>query len=149
MIKIINGTYGMREGFKVTPVKKGDAPISLDPAEEKRLVSIGVAEYVAENNEPDGSKNETPTDPPASEQEGDEVKDFKKMKLDELKEYAVSLGIEVPKSARSKKAVIALIEAAGNADGESGADDENTADDNSTADDNENEAPTFSAQMPT
>lgn len=140
MIKIINGTYGMRKNFKVMPVKKGDAPISLDPAEEKRLVSIGVAEYVTDVKDSDNSNAKLQKLPPAVKQEGkDEVKSFDNFKINELKEYAVSLGIEVPKSAKSKKAVIALIEAAENA--ENGKSNGNV--------NNDPDAPNLSAQMPT
>ena len=46
MIKIINGVFGYNNGKSVIPKTSQDAPFECDKAVEKRLVSIGVAEYV-------------------------------------------------------------------------------------------------------
>lgn len=46
-IRIVKGTYGYNEGKIVSPKKRGDA-VDVDVAKAKRLVEIGVAEYVAE-----------------------------------------------------------------------------------------------------
>ena len=46
MIKIINGVFGYNNGKSVIPKTSQDAPFECDKAIEKRLVSIGVAEYV-------------------------------------------------------------------------------------------------------
>lgn len=46
MIKMINGTYGWSDGKTVIPKTPADEPFTCDKAEEKRLVSLGVAEYV-------------------------------------------------------------------------------------------------------
>lgn len=46
MIRIIKGSYGLRVGKTVRPVKEGDAPIELEKEQEARLVRLGVAEYV-------------------------------------------------------------------------------------------------------
>ena len=47
MIKIINGVFGYNNGKSVIPKTSQDPPFECDKAIEKRLVSIGVAEYVA------------------------------------------------------------------------------------------------------
>lgn len=48
MIKIVKGTFGLRDGKTIRPVKAGDASISLDKEQEARLVRLGVAVYVVE-----------------------------------------------------------------------------------------------------
>ena len=45
MIKIIKGSYGMRIGGVIKPVKAGQC-CELAKEEEERLVRIGVAEFV-------------------------------------------------------------------------------------------------------
>ena len=45
MIKIIKGSYGMRVGGVIKPVKAGQC-CELAKEEEERLVRIGVAEFV-------------------------------------------------------------------------------------------------------
>ena len=51
MIKIINGVYGYRQGHSVIPKKSKDEPFTLDEKEEKRLVNLGVAEFIDEEAE--------------------------------------------------------------------------------------------------
>lgn len=46
MIKIINGVFGYNNGKSIVPKTSKDEPFSCDKATEKRLVAIGVAEYV-------------------------------------------------------------------------------------------------------
>ena len=46
MIKIIKGVFGYNNGKSVIPKTAQDGPFECDKAIEKRLVSIGVAEYV-------------------------------------------------------------------------------------------------------
>lgn len=46
MIKIINGVFGYNNGKSIIPKTSKDEPFSCDKATEKRLVAIGVAEYV-------------------------------------------------------------------------------------------------------
>ena len=47
MIKIIKGVYGhMTESGIVRPKTSADEPFTLTPAQEERLVGLGVAEYV-------------------------------------------------------------------------------------------------------
>lgn len=47
MIVITKGTFGYFDGRRVVPVTRADGPQSFDPELEARLVSEGVAEYVA------------------------------------------------------------------------------------------------------
>ena len=46
MIKIINGVFGYNNGKSIVPKTSKDEPFSCDKATEKRLVALGVAEYV-------------------------------------------------------------------------------------------------------
>ena len=46
MIKIIKGVFGYNNGKSVIPKTEQDGPFECDKAIEKRLVSLGVAEYV-------------------------------------------------------------------------------------------------------
>lgn len=55
MIKIINGTFGYNNGKNVIPKTPKDKPFSCDPKVEKRLVTLGVAEYI--------TKTEVETEP--------------------------------------------------------------------------------------
>ena len=46
MIKIINGVFGYNNGKSIVPKTSKDEPFSCNKATEKRLVALGVAEYV-------------------------------------------------------------------------------------------------------
>ena len=46
-IKIINGTYGHREGSFVSAITAGMAPIMVPEDEARRLISLGVAQRVS------------------------------------------------------------------------------------------------------
>ena len=46
MIRIIKGVFGYNNGKSVIPKTAQDGPFECDKAIEKRLVSLGVAEYV-------------------------------------------------------------------------------------------------------
>ena len=110
MIKIIKGSYGMRRGSSVQPVLAGSDPIELSKEQEERLVRLGVAVYVTEEdtvaNLPDVS-DETQDDEIV-----DEFPEYNEdMKLTELKEIAKVYGIDAS-SMRSKKEVIEAIDAA-------------------------------------
>lgn len=132
MIEIIAGTFGYYNGRKVIPITKEDGPQKFDPELEARLVKKRVAKYVDEQpvapvpaekseQDPDGAP-ETGETPAAPEYDED-------MKLDELKEVAAAYGVDA--SAMRKKAdVIAAIEEAKEAVGE-------TADDDQTGDNEE------------
>jgi hypothetical protein len=48
MIRIIKGVFGYNNGKSVIPKTEQDGPFECDKAIEKRLVSLGVAEYVTD-----------------------------------------------------------------------------------------------------
>ena len=110
MIKIIEGSYGMRVKHSIVPVTSDSKPIELSPEKEERLVRLGVAVYVdkIDNN---GQLNKCDDD--AQDDEiVDEFPEYNEdMKLSELKEIAKVYGIDAS-SMRSKKEVIEAIEAA-------------------------------------
>ena len=111
MIKIIKGSYGMRCGSSVQAVPAGSDPIELSKDKEERLVRLGVAVYVTEQDDvveqPGESSDETQDDEIV-----DEFPEYNEdMKLTELKEIAKVYGIDAS-SMRSKKEVIEAIDAA-------------------------------------
>lgn len=115
MVQIIKGTYGHYDGHKVIPINEKSGPQSFDPEVEARLVKKGVAVYVG--------------DVPAvgNGNAGEDMCEYSKdMKLDELKKIAEAYGVDASK-ARSKDAVINMIEAAKAAQDD--ADDDNDDDD--------------------
>lgn len=83
MIKIINGVYGHFDGVRVSPKTSKDAPFSLDPSAEKRLVDCGVAEYVTSEK----------TLPPPDDGNGDNAEDISSLTYNELKAMAKDRGI--------------------------------------------------------
>ena len=113
MIKIIKGSYGMRVKKSIVAVPAGSDPIKLSKEKEERLVRLGVAVYVTEqddaNDLPDVDADDTQGDANV-----DELPKYnEEMKLSELKEIAKKYGIDAS-SMRSKKEVIEAIEAARN-----------------------------------
>ena len=113
MIKIIKGSYGMRVKKSIVAVPAGSAPIELSKEKEERLVRLGVAVYVTDQDNvaelPDVNADETQDDEIV-----DEFPEYnEEMKLSELKEIAKKYGIDAS-SMRSKKEVIEAIEAARN-----------------------------------
>lgn len=90
MIKMIKGTYGRVENGTVEAMTKHSAPFKLSEEREAELVAAGVAVMVEE-----------PT----------QAKAYDNMKMAKLRKLAEAKGINVAE-ARSKKAVIALLEAA-------------------------------------
>ena len=86
MIKIIKGVYGhMTESGIVRPKTSADEPFTLTPAQEERLVGLGVAEYV---NPVDAA--DTPTD-------AEEAPEYDaSMKVDKLREIAKQMGLTFP-----------------------------------------------------
>ena len=109
MIRIIKGSYGMRCGASVKAIPAGSDPIELRTEKEARLVRLGVAVYVTEEED----VIVQPGDDAAQEDEiVDEFPEYNEnMKLSELKEIAKVYGIDAG-SMRSKKEVIEAIEAA-------------------------------------
>lgn len=111
MIKIVKGVYGKRDGNVITPVTEADGPFCLDADKEKRLVDLGVAVYVTEQDDvveqPGEGSDETQDDEIV-----DEFPEYnEEMKLSELKDVAKVYGIDAS-SMRSKKEVIEAIDAA-------------------------------------
>lgn len=103
MIKIINGVFGFNNGISIVPKTSKDEPFEAPADVEKRLVEIGVAEYVG--------KTEA-TEPTEEVTEEAEAVDLQTLKLAELKEYAKEQGAtdEELKPLNSKAKVIELIE---------------------------------------
>ena len=107
MIKIIKGSYGMRCGSSVQAVPAGSDPIELSKDKEERLVRLGVAVYVTEQDDVAEQPDETQDDEIV-----DEFPEYSEdMKLSELKDIAKVYGIDAS-SMRSKKEVIEAIDAA-------------------------------------
>lgn len=90
MIRMIKGTYGRVVKGGVEAMTKHSAPFSLPEAREAELVAAGVAVKV-----------EAPEQP----------KTYAGMKMAELRKAAEALHVDVG-SAKTKKEVIALLEAA-------------------------------------
>lgn len=86
MIKIIKGVYGhMTESGIVRPKTSADEPFTLTPAQEERLVGLGVAEYVGPADMAD-----IPTDV-------EEAPEYDtSMKVDKLREIAKQMGLTFP-----------------------------------------------------
>ena len=113
MIKIIKGSYGMRVKKSIIAVPAGSDPIELSKEKEERLVRIGVAVYV-DDQENKNELTDTNTDKTQDDEIVDEFPEYnEEMKLSELKEIAVKYGIDAG-SMKSKKEVIEAIDAARN-----------------------------------
>ena len=111
MIKIIKGSYGMRVKQSIVAVPAGSDPIELSKEKEERLVRLGVAVYVTEQDD----EVEQPGEGSDETQDDEIVDEFPEysedMKLAELKAVAEAYGIDAS-SMRSKKEVIEAIDAA-------------------------------------
>lgn len=90
MIKMIKGTYGRVVDGVVEAMTSRSAPFSLPESREAELIAAGVAEKV-----------EIP----------DKASSYGNMKMMELRKAAAALGVDAT-AAKSKKEVIAMIEAA-------------------------------------
>lgn len=88
MIRITKGTYGLLKNGAVEAITKHSAPFSLTAEREAELVALGVAEVVEPID--DYSAN---------------------MKMADLRKVAAEHGVDAS-AAKSKKEVIAMIEAA-------------------------------------
>jgi len=64
-VRIISGTYGLRDGQRIRGVRPGDDPITVPTAEGQRLVDLGIAEYVTA--EPEAEVGGTPEAEPEAE----------------------------------------------------------------------------------
>lgn len=91
MIRMIKGTYGLVKNGIVEPMTKHSPAFSINTAREAELVEAGVAVYEAE---PESTFSE-----------------YNGLNMTELREAAAAYGVDAS-AVRSKKEVIALIEAA-------------------------------------
>lgn len=91
MIRMIKGTYGLVKNGTVEPMTKHSPAFSINAAREAELVEAGVAVYEAE---PESTFSE-----------------YNGLNMTELREAAAAYGVDAS-AVRSKKEVIALIEAA-------------------------------------
>lgn len=93
MIQMVKGTYGRKVNGRVEAMTKHSGPFSLTEAREAELVAAGVAVKV---------------------EKSDKVKDYNRMKMTELRKAAAAAGVDATKAkaAKSKKELIALLEAA-------------------------------------
>lgn len=84
MIRIIKGTYGhMDKNGIVRPKTANDAPFELTPAQEERLVLLGVAEYV-----------DAPEELPELPEGVEGIPEYHTgMKADELRDIAKTMGL--------------------------------------------------------
>lgn len=92
MIKIIKGTYGRVVNGSVEAMTKRSDPFSLAEAREAELVGMGVAVKV----------------------EAADQANYDNMKMAELRKAAAALGVDAS-TVKTKKEVIAMLEAANNA----------------------------------
>lgn len=122
-IKIIAGVFGHREGKRVIPVRAGDPAIDVDNEIAQRLLSLGVAERV-KDEEPEAVA-ETQAEMDGDEGEGVEAfPEYNEgMTRAELNEIAEQVGIdeEAIKEAKTKADLIELLDEA-KEDYEAGAD---------------------------
>lgn len=88
MIKIIRGVYGHLVNGRVYPKDCNSEPFALTPAQEKRLVSEGFAEYV------DCKMYETEPELPELPDGVDAIPEYNvNMKADELREIGKIMGL--------------------------------------------------------
>lgn len=88
MIRITKGTYGLLRNGAVEAITKHSAPFSLSAEREAELVALGVAEVVELSDDYSAD-----------------------MKMADLRKAAAAHGVDAS-AAKSKKEVIAMIEAA-------------------------------------
>lgn len=111
MIKIIKGSYGLRCGASIKAIPAGSEPIELSKEKEARLVRLGVAVYVTEQDD----EIEQPAEDSDETQDDEIVDEFPEynedMKFADLKKIAEAYGVDAS-SMRSRKEVVAAIDAA-------------------------------------
>lgn len=112
-VKIKSGTYGLNTGDRVIPKDRMSEPFSLDDAEAKRLVSLGVAEIITEGVATSGNGKETnpPSVNPSNDENGSngeneggndidghlDAEQLREMTNKELKALAEDMGIDTSK----------------------------------------------------
>ncbi len=129
MIRIIKGVYGHVPNPKagiVVPKTSKDEPFSLSPEQEKRLVSIGVAEYVNAPAAPAIPEPEDVDSTPEAEipagEAGNDGPTLNEMSAKELREYGKELGLtfRVGMTKAEMREAIEAAEAAAEAEAEDG-----------------------------
>lgn len=132
MIKIISGTYGMRKNGKIIPKNSSSEPFEIKADEERKLVELGIAEYV------DVSKNKKIAETPKSADDNTkQTAKLEDMTGKQLKAYAKEHNIKLPKSATSKSDIVEAIKSA-----------ENNNDNGENEQASNETAPVINAQMP-
>lgn len=112
-VKIKSGAYGLNTGDRVITKDRMSEPFSLDDAEAKRLVSLGVAEIITEGVATGGNGEETnpPSVNPADDENGSngeneggndidghlDAEQLEEMTIKELKALAEDMGIDTGK----------------------------------------------------
>ena len=112
-VKIISGTYGCKIKGRIVPKDHTSEPFSLDDAEAKRLVSLGVAEIITEGVATGGNGKETnpPSVNPSNDENGSngeneggnditghlDAEQLREMTNKELKALAEDMGIDTSK----------------------------------------------------
>jgi len=100
LIKIINGTYGHKEGNIVKQIKAGAPPIEVTEQQAQRLISLGVAKAVK-------PKQESITTKPANPTADDKTKHpLASLTNKELEKMLIDKGIEIPKNPKPNKAML-------------------------------------------
>jgi len=130
MIQIVRGVYGYldKDGI-VRPKTEADAPFTLTPEQEERLVRLGVAQYVGDVKEaPDAQLDEPVKSAPMEEEPEEEaptdglsLADLSAKELREIgKEYGLSFKVGMTKDDMVKaiQAAEAELDAAEEEDGE-------------------------------
>ena len=122
MIKIVRGVYGFmdKDGI-VRPKTAADEPFDLLPAQEERLVRLGVAEYVGdakteqadetEQDETEQAENEGEQDPIGFDETPDEEPALSELSAKELREIGKEYGLTF-KVGTTKPEMVKAIEAA-------------------------------------
>lgn len=112
-VKIKSGAYGLNTGDRVITKDRMSEPFSLDDAEAKRLVSLGVAEIITEGvaTGGNGEKTNPPSVNPSNDENGSngenegenditghlDAEQLEEMTIKELKALATDMGIDTGK----------------------------------------------------
>lgn len=107
MIRIIKGSYGLEADGTVKAMGPGSEPFSLSEERESELVALGVAEKV---DAPEPVEISSDTDGEETEKIEESEDPYADKTMAELRREAAERGVDV-KQARSKREVIAALEA--------------------------------------
>ena len=93
MIKIVHGVFGYNNGKSIIPKTSKDEPFECDNATEKRLVSLGIAEYVTAEKLVEDHAEEAETDAEVVETQNEDTTAPVEVSKDELIAEYKSLGL--------------------------------------------------------